>query len=103
MQSFFSSVIQYIEKPYELLEKVKALNFEFILFDRTPFTLNGKDRLTVQTVPRRVYPASYPCWFFDKTRFYVFFEDQYSVIAKFESLDKANIPSVFEGCVLRRN
>jgi len=98
----FSSVIQYLETPYELLEKVKALNFEYILFDRTPFILEGKDRLTIQSVPPEIYRASYPCWFFDKKKFYAFFKDKYSVIATFGSMDKANIPSTFEGCILRK-
>ncbi len=99
----FSSVIQYLEDPYSLLEKVKAMNFEFILFDRTSFVLDGGDRLTVQKVPSEIYAASYPCWFFDKEKFYRFFKDKYSVIATFASLDKANIPSTFCGCVLRKN
>lgn len=97
-----SSVIQYMENPYSLLEEIKSKNFEFILFDRTSFTLDGRDRLTVQTVPPEIYETSYPCWFFDKRTFYDFFEDKYAVVAQFESLDKANIPSVFEGSIVRK-
>ena len=82
----FSSVIQYIEKPYLLLERVKAMNFEFILFDRTPFVLNTRDRLTVQTVPPEIYSASYPCWFFDKKEFYAFFEENYELVADSDAL-----------------
>jgi len=98
----FSSVLQYLEKPYELLEEVKALNFKFILVDRTPFTIGQKDKLTVQTVPHKVYSASYPCWFFDKARVTAFFEDRYITIAGFKSIDKANIPSSFEGFILKK-
>jgi len=98
----FSSVIQYIERPYELLEKIKKLGLRFILFDRTPFTLNGTDRLTVQKVSPKIYPADYPCWFFDRRRFYSFFDDKYIVVAGFKSLDRANVPSTFEGCIFRK-
>ena len=98
----FSSVIQYIERPYELLEKIKELGFRFILFDRTPFTFNGTDRLTVQKVSPKIYPADYPCWFFDRRRFYSFFDDKYIAIAGFKSLDRANVPSTFEGCIFRK-
>jgi len=98
----FSSVIQYLEKPYSVLEKVKALNFQFILFDRTPFVDIGRDRLTLQTVPSQICQASYPAWFFDKKKFYAFFENEYEVISSFESSDRANIPSTFEGCVFRK-
>jgi len=82
----FSSVVQYLEKPYELLKKVKGLKFQFILFDRTSLILDGKDRLTVQTVPSEIYSADYPCWFFNKSRFYSFFEDDYELIADYDAL-----------------
>lgn len=98
----FSGVIQYLKKPYGTLERVKSMGFEFILFDRTPFTLDGKDRLTVQTVPSEMYAISYPCWFFDKKRFIYFFQNEYCTIAKFESSDSANIRSIFEGCILQK-
>ena len=97
-----SSVIQYLKDPYLLLQKVKSSNFEYIIFDRTPFVLDDNDILTVQKVPREIYAASYPCWFFGKQRFYAFFEDEYTVVAKFPSLDKANRPSTFEGCIFRK-
>lgn len=98
----FSSVIQYLKNPYSLLKKVKELDIEFILFDRTPFTIDRKDRLTIQSIPSKIYPGSYPCWFFNKEKFYAFFEGKYTVVAKFQSLDKANIPSTFEGSILKR-
>jgi putative methyltransferase (TIGR04325 family) len=98
----FSSVIQYLEKPYSLLKRVKSMNFEFILFDRTSFVLTGRDRLTVQKVPTEIYSASYPCWFFDKKKFHAFFRDKYSVAATFDSSDKANILSTFCGCILKK-
>jgi len=98
----FSSVIQYLEKPYELLEKIIAMGFDFILFDRTPFVESDSDRLTIQKVTPPIYLASYPCWFFSKRKFYAFFEHKYELIARFEALDRANIPSTFEGCIFRR-
>jgi putative methyltransferase (TIGR04325 family) len=97
----FSSVIQYIEKPLELLKKIKSIGFEYIVFDRTGFVNSGKDRLTVQIVPSAIYPCSYPCWFFDRKKFYSFFEDKYEVIASFEASDKTNLPATFEGSILR--
>lgn len=82
----FSSVIQYIEKPYALLKKIKSIGFEFILFDRTSFVFEGKDRLTVQAVSPKIYRSSYPCWFFNKEKFFSFFNDDYEVIATFNAL-----------------
>lgn len=63
----FSSVLQYVETPYELLEKVVGLNPYAIIIDRTPLA-NRDDRITVQRVPKNIYTASYPCRFLDKVR-----------------------------------
>lgn len=43
----FSSVLQYLEKPYEMLEKIISQNIEFLIVDRTPF-VRGNDRITIQ-------------------------------------------------------
>jgi putative methyltransferase (TIGR04325 family) len=82
----FSSVIQYLENPYALLEKARSLGFEFIFFDRTPFLERGPDRITVQRVPPAIYEASYPAWFFDQGKFVEFFSRDYELIAEFEAL-----------------
>ena len=58
-----SSVMQYIERPFELLDEILKSNFEYILIDRTPFSKNTA-KITLQIVPTSIYEASYPCWFF---------------------------------------
>lgn len=99
----FSSVLQYLEKPYSLLEKCKVMGFEFILLDRTPFVPCGGDRLAVQKVPPAIYSGSYPCWFFDKGRLHEFFGREYRVVAEFDSLlDSTGVEATFEGCIFRR-
>ena len=62
-----SSVLQYLENPYELLEKIAALAPSAIIIDRTPLALTG-ERIAIQHVPRSIYSASYPCRFLDKAR-----------------------------------
>jgi len=84
--ALFSSVIQYLEKPYELLREIKKNNFRYIIFDRTTFLERGDDRITVQKVPSTIYPASYPAWFFNKNKFLDFFSDDYEIYAEFEAL-----------------
>ena len=96
----FSSVLQYLEKPYELLNNILCLGFEIILFDRTPFVRHGPDKITVQKVPSKIYKASYPCWFFNKKNFYNIFSERYEIISTFEAKDRSNIPSTFEGGIL---
>ena len=65
----FSSVIQYLEFPHEILKDVFAVCPDFILFDRTSFIDSEEDRLTVQHVPQAIFAGKTPCWFFSKTKF----------------------------------
>lgn len=96
-----SSVIQYIEEPYRLLDHIKLTNIKYIIFDRTPF-IKGEDRITVQKVDPVIYMASYPCWFFNKQNFISYFASDYDLILEYDALDKANIKSEFKGFLLRR-
>lgn len=99
-----SSVIQYIEKPYDLLNKIINYGLEFIIFDRTAFIKGNNDRLTVQKVPPIIYKASYPAWFFSEIKFLKYFEEKYELVEEFEALgkDSANIPSEDKGFIFRR-
>lgn len=63
----FSSVLQYVENPYDLIEQAISFRPGVIILDRTPF-LNGRERITVQYVPKEIYSASYPCRWLDKNR-----------------------------------
>lgn len=80
-----SSTIQYIEDPYSLLEEILKNKFDIIIFDRTTF-IEGKDRLTVQKVPPRIYDASYPAWFLDKNKFLEKFKKDYRLVSEFDSI-----------------
>jgi len=97
----FSSVLQYLEKPYELLEQIIKEGPEIIIIDRTPFVA-GEDRLTVQKVNPSIYKASYPCWFFNKEKFLGMFGDSYNLVLEFEALDRANIKSEFLGFIFQK-
>lgn len=100
----FLSVIQYLEKPYALLEEIITYGFKYIVFDRTPFLEYGKDRITVQQVPPKIYKASYPAWFFNRDKFLNFFIRRgYEVVAEFDTSDKSNIASSgFKGFIFKR-
>lgn len=63
----FSSVLQYVEDPYALLEQAIALAPVSIILDRTPFADQG-ERITVQHVPESIYRASYACRWLDRAR-----------------------------------
>jgi putative methyltransferase (TIGR04325 family) len=95
-----SSVLQYIDKPYELLEMIKDKKFKYILFDKTPF-VKGNDRITIQDVNPAIYKASYPCWFFNKLKFLNSMESQYDLITEFTTHVWTNIGSEFTGFLFK--
>ena len=96
-----SSVLQYIDEPYRLLDKIITKNIKYIIFDRTPF-IKGDDRITIQKVHPSIYKATYPCWFFNKNKFTSYMSQAYDTIVEFDALDKANIPSEFKGFLYRK-
>jgi putative methyltransferase (TIGR04325 family) len=95
-----SSVLPYIEKPYELLEEIKCLRVKYILVDRTQF-ISRNDRITVQKVHPAIYKASYLCWFLNKQKFTDFMKKDYDLILEFDTLGKANIKSEFKGFLFK--
>jgi putative methyltransferase (TIGR04325 family) len=96
-----SSVIQYLERPYDLLNEIIEKRFRYLLFDRTPFLTEGDDRITIQRVPAEIYEATYPSWFFNRHKFMDFISASYELLADFESNDRADIPAVFKGYIFK--
>lgn len=99
-----SSVLQYIEKPYELLDELLKHDFQFVLFDRTPFSLTNQDRITRQVVSPTIYSASYPCWLFNEAFFLDYFQTKsYTLIEKFKTGDFYNQGLHLSGSVFRKS
>lgn len=94
-----SSVLQYLPNPYDWLEKFINKGIEYIIVDRTSFSKEGKDRLTLQKVSPEIYDAQYPAWFFEEAKFLSYFEDKYNLITDFDdTIDTVKeIPSYFKG------
>lgn len=80
-----SSVVQYLNNPHTFLDKLVAMNFDHIVFDRTAFIREDFDRLTIQRVWPAVYEASYPSWFFNEEKFLAHFRDAYDIRAEFST------------------
>lgn len=100
-----SSVIQYIEKPYELLiDILKSRNFKYVIIDRTPFVKNGVAIIKHQIVDPGIYSASYPCWFLDLFEFEKFFKDKgYNLLQSFDALDGSGEEHMFLGFIMELN
>lgn len=80
-----SSVLQYLENPNGLLAEIATLGPDYILVDRTPVLDRGPERITVQTVPPVIYPASYACRLFAPGALEAALEPSYDVVFDFET------------------
>ncbi len=97
-----SSVLQYIEKPYGLLDEILKYKFEYIVFDRTPFGKYG-EKIKLQIVPPDIYDAKYPCWFFDEKKFIKYFKDMnFEIIEEFICAEGENNEYIFKGYTMER-
>ncbi|MDR2645826.1 MAG: methyltransferase, TIGR04325 family [Holosporaceae bacterium] len=99
-----SGVIQYLDNPYEWLRKLIYKSVPYVIFDRTAFSVENRDRLTVQRVHPSIYDASYPAWFLDEQKFLDIVQSKYLVVADFDDyIDViSEIPSKFKGYLLKR-
>ena len=100
------SVLQYLERPYAILDELLALPCDHLIVDRTPFWSGADDRLCVQTVPPSIYAASYPSWVFSRGRLRERLRHDWEIVAAFDDADEVPAPVkvVYEGAVfVRRN
>jgi putative methyltransferase (TIGR04325 family) len=80
----FSSVLQYLENPAEMLAEIAAAHPPYILVDRTPILDSGRERIVVQTVPPSIYPASYACRLFAPGAMEAVLAPDYDAVFDFE-------------------
>lgn len=94
----FGSVLQYLEKPYDIIDQIINLGIKYIIIDRTPFIDKNSDRITVQRVPKNIYKASYPCWYFSRKKFESKIQKEYDIFFDCNSDDISNIDNAnFKG------
>lgn len=81
-----SSVLQYLESPWTLLDSLIATDIPYIIIDRHPCTYT-RELITVQVIPPRLYPASYPTWLFDGRTLLEKLEPHYRLLADWNAKD----------------
>jgi putative methyltransferase (TIGR04325 family) len=98
-----SSVIHYLERPYEFMDSINDLRFRYIIIDRMPFLIRGEDKVVVQKVPPAIYEATIPCWLLNLDKFKSYLLRAYELIAEFEGFEKSVEENMtFKGFILRR-
>ena len=94
----FSSVLQYLENPYEILNKLLDLPCEFIIIDRTPFCYWGCDKLYVQKTG--IFDASYPMWIFSLNKFREFFKSA-KIVEEFSGFEAGLFDIQWKGFIVK--
>jgi putative methyltransferase (TIGR04325 family) len=82
-----SSMLQYVENPYDLLSDIVKKQVPFLIFDRTTFSSDAENFLAIQKVNPSIYSASYPCWFLDRGKFFQSVQNDYELVEQFYSLN----------------
>lgn len=76
------SVLQFLDKPYEMIDKLLLQSPRYIVIDATPFNIEDEeDCIVLEHVPSSVYRAVYPSWIFNTRRFVNYFEKKGYVTA----------------------
>lgn len=104
--ALLSSVLQYLEHPYAVFEQILGLSYDCVVIDRTPFWSGTRDYLCVQSVPSKIYPASYPSWIFSRQRLFALLEKDWEVMVTFDNPDRLTGPIDFSyqgAIIVRRN
>ena len=99
-----SSVLPYLERPYDVLAELGQRKADYMVIDRTPFVEQEEDRLMIQHVPERIFPAKLPMWAFSEHKFEAAMNRQgYFQMARFPSAE-GNVGEIgFNGFIYRRN
>jgi putative methyltransferase (TIGR04325 family) len=82
-----SSVLQYLERPWEILGQLLQHDACQLAVDRTPMSSSPEDRLCIQHVPKTIYEASYPCWILSRQRLNNELAQRWNLLAEFASAD----------------
>lgn len=98
-----SSVVQYLESPYQVLGELLENDFDIVIVDRTPFSFSDRDIIKLQVVPPTIYKASYPCRFFSRSKFNEFFKSAgFIELESFSALDGKTDECEFFGMIFKR-
>lgn len=81
--AILSSSLQYISRPYEVLEKISNAHIDVVVFDRTLFGSQADDVITIQYVSPEIFDAVIPVWILNEKHFLAFMQDKYRIFARF--------------------
>jgi putative methyltransferase (TIGR04325 family) len=98
----FAGSICYVPNPYIFIEKAKATQVPYVIFDRTPTTKLKEDTFAVQNVPPSIYKASFPIRNFSYDNITKFFKDEYELIEEWVCDLQADPNTTAMGFIFKR-
>lgn len=78
----FSSVLQYLPLPYEVLGDVLKRRVPHVILDRVGYVRGNRDKLVVQHTPPTLGGGASPCWLFSRTALFNPFAGGYRLVAE---------------------
>jgi putative methyltransferase (TIGR04325 family) len=94
----FSSVIHYLEFPFDIIKKLIKKKIKYFLILKTPFFKNDTD-IRIQINPKYIYKADYPIRIFNEKLFKYFFINYNYKLTKLnwdtQEIDGINFKSFF--------
>jgi len=99
-----SSVLQYLNNPFDILQQISECNASYLIIDRTPFSKEQSDQIVIQKVPASIYSADYPMWVFSEPLFNNYIAEHWKLIASFISPEgtiqsRSGIKLTFKGFI----
>lgn len=85
--ALFSSVLQYLEKPYDIVQRIIESDISYVVINRTPFVEGDKDLVVVQQVPKQIFEATIPCWIFGRQQFLTNLSGEFDLIDTYVNKD----------------
>ena len=99
-----SGVIQTLPDPWGTLRQLLNFPIDAVIIDRTPILETDHDRLTIERISPRIYPASYPAWFLSRTRLNSAIAG-WNQVFEFDALDRHRLDGVeiiYKGMLFER-
>ena len=99
-----SGVLQYLDKPKELLGKLAKCGIPYAILARVPLVAAEQDILAVQYTSPQIYQQSVPAWFFAHGGFVSDLAPNFEILAEFDGTDSASLPGesvAYKGYFLR--
>lgn len=100
-----SAVLQYLENPWEIIDKVKHQEPNVIVFDRTIINKSAFDRIYIQQNPNSIIRSSYPCRSISLSKLLETMTQNYELQEQFDSIEfpaLSSIDSKFIGMIFKR-